>query len=346
MLEKNIDSDNIKINIRKEINRDFNMAKKNIKPEKCILCGKNQTSFCNSHSVPQMALKEISENGKVLQASAVMNFDFEIFDIEKGIRNSGVFNYICKECDSKFFKDYEDPQNLLNEPNDKILAEIAVKNFLLELNKKAVAKEVCKMNKKIFINLKDMINILELDYKECLNEILFHKDIVDNNKYGGYQILYWKILPYKIPIATQCAIVLKGDLNGNLINDSFDFSENIRMQFLHLCILPLKEESVVLAFYHKRDKAYRNLRHQFNSISEDKKLQFLNYLIFSYTENYFISKRIENEIKSNGNLQKLSLECNGIPNFGTLGVDNNFGLGYTPVSYDDIPNFLSSEWAL
>ena len=46
------------------------------KPEKCILCGKEQTSFCNSHSVPQMCLRPIADQGKVLHASLAMGFDF------------------------------------------------------------------------------------------------------------------------------------------------------------------------------------------------------------------------------------------------------------------------------
>lgn len=33
------------------------------KPTRCLLCGKKQTSFCNSHVVPQFILKQIAEYG-------------------------------------------------------------------------------------------------------------------------------------------------------------------------------------------------------------------------------------------------------------------------------------------
>ena len=118
------------------------------------------------------------------------------------------------------------------------------------------------------------------------------------------------------------------------------------MQYMHLCFFPLKNQSVVLAFYHKRDKFYRSLRHQINSSSEDKVLKYLNYLLFAHTENYFIFKSVKQEIENSDALQKLSQETNGLPTMGYLNCDNDFGVGYTPVTMDEIPDFLDSKWAV
>lgn len=115
------------IEIRKEINKMFSEARNKAKPEKCILCGEDRTSFCNSHSVPQLSLRNIAENGKILHDSALMGID--VVDIEKGVNNSGTFHFICNECDGSFFQDYENEQNLKVKPSDKMLAEIAVKIF-------------------------------------------------------------------------------------------------------------------------------------------------------------------------------------------------------------------------
>lgn len=46
---------------------------------------KTQTSFCNSHSVPQMALRPIADKGIVLHATAILGVDEEIVDIENGL---------------------------------------------------------------------------------------------------------------------------------------------------------------------------------------------------------------------------------------------------------------------
>ena len=81
-------------------------------------------------------------------------------------------------------------------------------------------------------------------------------------------------LPYTIPIAMQSAVALAKDMEGNSINDVFDLSKNVRMQFLQIAILPLDGKSVVLAFYHKRDKLYKRLWHQFNCSSEEKCLRY------------------------------------------------------------------------
>ena len=45
-------------------------------------------------------------------------------------------------------------------------------------------------------------------------------------------------------------------------------------------------------------------------------------------------------------LQKLSQEANGLPTMGYLNSDNDFGVGYTPVRMDEIPDFLDTKWAV
>lgn len=69
----------------------------------------------------------------------------------------------------------------------------------------------------------------------------------------------------------------------------------------------------------------------------------MNYVVFAYTENYYISTTIRHEIENNENLQMLSMESDGL---GLLGTNNMFGIDYKPISADSIPNFLSSEWAI
>lgn len=266
----------------------------------------------------------------------------DVIDIEKGVNNSGTFHFICNDCDGTFFQDYENEQNLRSMPTDKMLAEIAVKNLLLQLNKRGQEKQLYRKLQEEFnayANLENLEAIKELDVRDYKEELQFHKEIADKNIIGGYQILFWSVLPYKVPIAMQSAIALAKDLEGNEVNNVFDMSEMVRMQFMHLVILPLKEESVVLAFYHKRDKLYRNLRHQINSSPKQRVLQFLNYIVFAYTENYFISKTIQPIIEADEKLAQLGQENTGYPRFGFLGPDNFFGVEYQPIHMSEIPIF-------
>lgn len=51
-----------KIEINKKVSSLIAEATKNAKLECCILCSKPCSSFCNSHSIPQFALKRIAED--------------------------------------------------------------------------------------------------------------------------------------------------------------------------------------------------------------------------------------------------------------------------------------------
>ena len=79
--------------IKKDINDFMRKIQEETKPEKCILCGKEQTSFCNSHSVPKMVLKNIAKAGKLYHANKLI--EIPVVDKEKGISNSGTFYFIC-----------------------------------------------------------------------------------------------------------------------------------------------------------------------------------------------------------------------------------------------------------
>lgn len=338
-----------KIEVRKSINKVVSNAKRIAKPNVCALCGKTVKNFCNSHSVPQMSLKPIAHEGLVLHCSAVLGFDKDIIDNENGVNKSGTFHCICKECDGTYFQDYENPNNITNPPTDKMLAEIAVKNFLLQLNKTISTTEIYKIAQEkgaIYGDFDDLINSKKLDKLEQESELDFHKNNADNNEVGGYQILVWKVLPHIVPIAMQSAIVVTKDMEGRTINDIYNMDSNVKMQYLHLAVLPVGEVSVIISFYHKRDKKYRSLRHQLNSVSDSKKLQYINYLIFKYTENYYMSKEVENEISKNKRLRHLAQENDGVPNLGMLDESNSWGVDYKPVREDEIPNFLDAKWAV
>ena len=256
---------------RKKIANILKRAKNIAKPDKCIVCGESQTSFCNSHLIPQMILKTIAEDGKVLHSNALMGV--EVLDIEKGINNAGTFHFICRKCDGVLFQDYENKDALINYPSDSMLAEIAMKNVLLMLSKRGEEKEIFNIiqkEKNVFENKKILDEVQDLDIKEYLEDFRFYKEIIDGKKSGCFQILYWKKLPYTTPVAAQSPIAIYKDMNGNIVNDVYSEDPNYRIQNVHLCIFPIENETVILLFCHKREKNYKKLRHQLNSVSEEK----------------------------------------------------------------------------
>ena len=335
------------IEIKKELSRRFQEARKKSRPQICLLCNKPLTKLCNSHSTPQFVLKHLAENGKIMQSSSLMSFeDIDLFEIEKGVNNSGIFKFICHSCDNEFFNDYESEEALLGEISDKMLAEIALKNGLMNVSKRSQEVELYSSLPERIIGIDDMIDLYSLDLRDFLQEVEVHKREILNNTKGAYQIVFKEILPFVVPIATQVAITLQVDMYGYPVNDVFNPDPKVSMQDLHLVIFPFKKSSLILAFYHKKDKNYRTLRHQFNSENSKTTKEFLNYLVFAYTENFFISKTIYEKIQNNKKLIHLSRELYQKPNLGNLSMYDFFNLKYEPVKPDEIPNFLTKDWAL
>lgn len=141
------------IELRKELSRMLKKARANAKPDKCIICGEPQTSFCNSHSVPQMVLKKICDDGELLYINSLVGL--EAVNMKKGINNAGTFHFICNTCDGNLFQGYEDAEILKKYPTDTMLAEIALKNVLLMLSKRNEEKalfDIAQKERKGFLN--------------------------------------------------------------------------------------------------------------------------------------------------------------------------------------------------
>lgn len=333
-------------NIRRKIEfgKIIKEANRRAKREECFLCGKKVDSFCNSHVVPQMVLREIAENGKILSANAAVQLDF--LDVEKGVNNSGTIHFICRECDSKYFQDYENEKALSLLPTNRMMAEIALKNILMQLNKRANEVKLYDMMEETgkFHGRDSILQIQKMDMADYEFSFKRIMKILGKNLKSGYHLLYWKKLPYKVPIATQVPIVLDVDLEGREVNNIWSDDPKDRMQDLHVCVFPIKTESILIIFYHKDDRKYVAFEKQFNRLSENDKIKWINYVIFKYTENYFFSPKIENVIKTDKKLQELSAESFGLPNLGHITNPMNFF--YEGVKPDEITNILDYQYRL
>ena len=118
---------------------------------------------------------------------------------------------------------------------------------------------------------------------------------------------------------------------------------------MHLLAFPLQNQSIVMAFYHKRDKKYKMLRNRFKRMTNQDILKYLNYVAFAFTSNIFFSKKIEEEL-NNDNLRQLSREFNGLPDFGNT-VHSWDELSFTSESYsspniESIPCFLEEKYSI
>lgn len=345
------------IEARKEINKMLKESRIAGKRQRCALCGDDSCAFCNSHSIPQFILRGIASNGHVLHPSAiVLNEDIcehqdvekgEYFDTEKGVENSWTFHNICRKCDSTYFADYENEDALKLPFTNKMMAEIALKVVLHQLDKRAIEIKYYDMmqNKSHNIEGKEIQDeVQSLDVRDYEFEKRRAQKIIDRNLKSGYKLVFWKKLPYTVPYVLQTGVSLQNDICGKQINDTTNLSPNIRMETLYLVVFPLNGESVVSVFYHKDDRKYVKFEKEFVCLSEDEKISFINYTGIKYSENICASIVMKKVMKDNERLRQLFSEVNESPRYGMWNLLDIFF--YMPVGEKEIPNLLSKEYSL
>lgn len=283
---------------KKKVNQILKEARQAAKRDTCYFCEKSVTSFCNSHSVPRFCLENIATNGEVLTLNTVV--DNPLMDTEKGIKKAGTFHLICNDCDSKIFSDYENPDNYINKPTPKMIAQMALKNSLKSISKRLLEIEIFNItatktdSARIFSEAKNAAN--EIDLKEYKDSYKKAKRALEKESATDYYVCYYEKLNYVVPIAFQCSVALAVDFNGNIINNIYNPSPEYRIQNIHISILPLKTETVIVMFIEDGDKHYRQFYKQFRKLTLEDKLATLTLIMFMYSEDMYFSKSIEKEV--------------------------------------------------
>lgn len=337
------------IELKKEFSQILSESRKLAKEEKCIYCGEKVNSFCNSHSVPAFILKNIAVNGEVYNSNELVKIP--LIEGESGVNSSGTFRIICRDCDSKIFSDYENPDNYCNKPTSKMIAQIAMKNFLKCISKRKLEIQFYDL---LFTEYglpediyrqKQMIN--NIDLEEYMKDYERAKRVDLKGWDNEYYMFYYEKLNYVVPIAFQSNIALTTDLEGSVINDIYHMSKDYKIQSLHICIFPFENSSTIFLFIDSKERRYRQFYKQFNKLSFEDKLVVVNYIIFSYSEDVFMSKEINDLVIQNEYLIKSSRKSSDIIST-TKDFDTDTLLKET-FDFSEmhlIPNLLSEEYKI
>lgn len=324
----------------------YKEARQRAKRNHCALCQTPITSFERSHSIPRAILNNIANQGWLTTFEQAVGIEEQ----PAGIRKAGTFFLLCYKCEHKFFNHYEDLQQLKEKPSDILLAEIALKNSLFQLYDSMIEKQAFSILSEEYPNIdyySNRILVVERDITCFEENISFYQKLVDNEDQGCFQLLYWKLLPYSIPIAIQAQIPIGIDPYGNKINNNYDYFE--RTESMHYAAFPLQNQSIILAFYHKRDKKLRVVRNLFKRLSNQEILKYLNYIALGSTSNIYFSQKIE-PILDSMELRKLLMEFNGLPDFGNC-VQSWKQFDFVKTHYgipqmEDIPCFLDKTYSI
>ncbi|ABD82719.1 hypothetical protein [Saccharophagus degradans] len=342
------------IEFRKLKSKISSISRMESKPSKCFYCAKDTTQFCNSHSVPASFLRNISVDGELYTNNELIELPF--IDSEKGVNNSGTFRIICRNCDSAIFREYENKDNYINDPTDKMIAQIAMKNHLRNIDKRLF--EVSLYDK-----MKDGIpgfngastgsfmekyiietnEINRLDLNEYIRSFKRAKRIIDKGYKDEYYLFYYEKLDYTVPMAFQGELSLHFDLDDNIINNVYNKSKKYKLQSLHVSVFPLESQSIIMLFIDKNDKRYRSFYKQFRKLSKTERLAAINFIIFSLSEDVYISKNIhesyinDESIKSLAGLTSIQFSDSDVVNSEVLKKSFSFS------NMNSIPNYLTYD---
>lgn len=338
-----------RISFNKQISRLQGKARKASKLNYCYYCKKEVSSFCNSHSVPEFCLRRIAVDGKVYYANTLINLP--VLCDEQGVNQAGTFQIICRDCDSKIFQQYEDPSAYQAKPTGQMLAQIAMKNYLQMIYKRLYEKELYGLMEAELgapsRHTEHRQNIIALDLAEY-NSALHRAQKASTGKHDDwYYLCYYQKLNYTVPVAFQGGIVMVCDFEDNVINDIYNTKPDYHTKEIHISVFPLEHESVIMIFIDQRDNRYRKFYRQLSKLPLEEQLSAINYIIFSYSENVYLSKKLDNSIFEN---EKLISACQKTFDvFGRGPIKNLLAAAISEFSLkkrNEVPNLLSREFSL
>lgn len=338
------------ITFHKAVSNGESFAKKNVRPKTCLICNSSNKQFCNSHSIPARCLRAIAENGNVKVFNGLVKIPS--MDDTKGVNGAGTFRLICRECDDKIFKNYETFENYFNKNlSDRILHEIALKNYLKLYNKKLIEEKAFpeilnNLNMQGIKILDSILNKGKIDKKDFYKLFCKTKKLLNSNTNGYYRVLDYRKLPYNCLFAFQCAISLVTGFDGEIINDVFNNNKNYSIQDLHICVFPEREYTYIILFYRKDNQRYSKFAKHYMSLTDEEKLQLIFFIIIKYSEDFFYSPLIQ-EIDNNFYVQKAVASTTV-----TLCSEDDNKVSelkkcieeYDLNQFSEIPNILSKEY--
>lgn len=338
----------INVEYRKTINDLISDGRKLTKGTSCMVCKKEVKGFCNSHSLPAFCLKNIAENGQVYGVNVFIGFS--LLNIDKGVKQAGTFKCICRECDSKIFYEYENPDNYINSPTPKMITQIAMKDYLRQIGKKLEENGMYQIALKQIDNKKSVINhrldINEIDMEEHKAGFKKAKRRLEKNWENEYYMFYNEKLEYLSPIAFQGTVSLVVDFQGNVVNNIYNMDVKYHTQDLHICIFPLKSTTEIIMFIDSESKRYRKFIKQFKQLSDGDKLAAINYIIFLYSEDVFISKKVSKIIIEDEKLINATRQiCDAMMLPGADVLEEARSV-YDLNRFNEIPNLLGEEFKI
>lgn len=282
----------------------------------CRLCGKQLSGKVNSHSVPQMILKNIETKGEYVQPTVALNKGAVFGPFGRmnrfGLNNAGTFHLICHECDKHYFSDYEKPElweqvSIDGEKalSDMVLAEIYLKSALRERYKKEFALNFDILTNARYDSEGIPQNIATISYELSVREddtlIDRCKRIIEEGLQNQFQIIHLDVLEHSSNIAAQALFPIQKVPTDEIINNVFNLNPDYRIVLIEMVVFPLKDKTICLSFCLSEDveRLLPFIRY-LNGLSKTAKRKLFQSTLFAYTEEIYMNEEMVNVISKDG----------------------------------------------
>lgn len=288
------------IEISKRSREIKNEALANIKLDRCLICEKDSSSFCNSHSIPRFILANIAEDGIVYTPEEAKNggkiIHKNVYESIVGINKAKVFRNICNECDNDIFNLVEDKTVLEKEFTDKeytlytlkiLLHDIYIKFFTSELFTLGKRQQGIARAIKIpwLLDVQDMLK----EKEEYVSAIKVGKNIRNN-------IILDTIINKKTKFACITKVTLNFSYTGKKLYNLTDYQ--MRFGHIYILVLPYDEcHTKVCMYYRRKYKIYNEVKDEFNKFTLEEKLQAISNLIIMHTEDFVCNYEVIEKLK-------------------------------------------------
>lgn len=340
------------IEVRKMLGQHLKNATAKSRHKKCMLCDK-PGGFCNSHTIPQFCLENIAWNGKLNSFNTLM--DSELLSKDSGVNNAATFHIICRSCDSKVFRDYENAEAYDTIPSETALNQIVLKNALRDIYKHEMEIELFEASKQILKEkqrflafmctplINAQIKARKRDIDECYEIFRKAKEYLSSSE-SWLRVVSYDKLDYTVPIAFQGMVGLVTGLNGEVINNNFNHRKSYKIEHIHLAVFPLKEATAIMLFLDSENKRYAQFEKYMVATTLEKRLEIVNRIIMMYAEDYFLSKQLDE--KTIKNLEEIAQTLQDVLTTNPRKSLKNAVKDYDLRRDTYIPNIFSREYAV
>ena len=134
------------------------------------------------------------------------------------------------------------------------------------------------------------------------------------------------------------------DLNNCLINDVLHRDPSYKIENCIICIYPLEEQTIVALFSRNKSKRYRRFFKELKKLDLATALEKINYLIFKYSEDYFLSRILDK--KCLDSLSTVAAESGIFATLNNISHQQLYIDNYCFTKSNQIPNILDEKYAL